>query len=313
MIYLIFLIVWTTLLLVVYIQSRANRGLASGEPSFGSPFCQEIYRMSYNIPFKWFVEDDKRLSPKGERVKELLELSGYDKNFTVRSFMAFKVFVFFVSILMAAITLLLLDNFPALFKAGMNEQSIVSQNIRGVSPDLTFMIIAFFMMFSLFPNIKVKNKAKKSIVARNRDLPMIYMFTILMLRSGKTVSEIVFALTKLNTHYKEVFERGFRMYLRNKHEGMVYLRSQFTNERFVEMFNLLEDIAEYAKDECVSIMESNMKSLVDETNMVKRRNDLSQLVYSQASMIVPFLAIILLGAVPVVIAFITIFASSMSM
>lgn len=297
MIYAIFFMVWTAVLLVVFAQARANRGLANGEPSFAHPFYQEIYRLSFSIPFKWFVEDDQNLTDKGKKLQEELIYAGYNKYFTVRSFMAFKVMIFFASLLVSAITLLIIDNLPILFKILLNVDSIAVQN-KGVTPDLILVTVAFYIALALFPGIIVKNKAKREVVNRNRDLPIIHMFTILMLRSNKTVSEILFALSKLNTHHKEVFERGYRMYLRNKHEGMAYLRSQFDNHRFVEMFNLLEDIAEYAREECISIMESNMKSLVEETNMVKRRNDLSRLVYSQASMIVPFLAIILLGAAP---------------
>ncbi|MFF2531483.1 hypothetical protein ACFVS2_21485 [Brevibacillus sp. NPDC058079] len=313
MIYLVFLIIWAVMAIVVYFQTKGDRETTSGEPTFGSPFHQEIYRLSFIAPFKWFVEDDRNLTPKGEKVKELLKLSGYDKNYTVRSFMAFKVLIFFASMVMVTLALFLMEKLPTLMNTAMNIQNVTAQDSKGVPLNVIFITIAFFMMFALFPSIKMKNIAKKSILARSRDLPMIYMFTILMLRSNKTVTEIIYALTKLNTHYKEVFERGYRMYLRNKHEGMAYLRSQFDNDRFAEMFNLLEDIAEYAKDECVSIMESNMKNLVDETNMVKRRNDLSQLVYSQASMVIPFMAIILLGAAPVVIMGITIFTTSMNM
>lgn len=310
MIYAIFFAVWAVVFLIVYSQTRASRAV-EGDEQFEHPFFKEVYRLSYKAPFKWFVEENEhRLSPKGEKLKEQLELSGYDRNFTVKSFMAFKVMIFMASMVLAGISILLMDNMGKIMDLFLDLPPTAAD--KGITLDMAIMTVMFYMMFALFPSISLKNKAKKAIVNQNKDLPMIHMFTILMLRSNKTVMEILFALTKLNTHHKEVFEQGYRMYLRNKSEGMSFYRSHFDNERFIEMFNLLEDIAEYAREETISIMESNMKSLVEDTNMIKRRNDLSQLVYSQASMVIPFLAVILLGAAPIIVMGIKIFTNSMT-
>lgn len=310
MIYAIFFVVWAVVSLIVYTQIRTSRAV-EGDEQFEHPFFKEVYRLSYQAPFKWFVEENEnRLTPKGEKLKEQLELSGYDRNYTVKSFMAFKVMIFMASMVLAGISILLMDNMGKIMDLFFNLPSTAVE--KGITPGMGIMTVMFYMMFALFPSISLKSKAKKTIVAQNKDLPMIHMFTILMLRSSKTVSEILFALTKLNTHHKEVFEQGYRMYLRNKSEGMNFYRSHFENERFIEMFNLLEGIAEYARNETISIMESNMKSLVEDTNMIKRRNDLSQLVYSQASMVIPFFAVILLGAAPIVVMAIKIFSKSMT-
>jgi hypothetical protein len=309
MIYAIFLIVWAAMFLYVLAQSRFDGDLADEEVSFASPFHQGIYRISFAIPFKWFVEDDRNLTVKGKKTKELLMQAGYNKKFTVRSFMAYKVVVMFSSLILIAFTLLMLDNLPWIMSTFLNVDPS-TMNDSGLTIDMILLTSCFYLSFALFPGIILKNKAKKELVNSNKDLPILHMFTILMLRSNKTVSEILFALSKLNTYHKDVFERGYRMYLRNKYEGMAYLRSHFDNARFVEMFNLLENIAEYARESCISIMDSNMKALVEETNTLKRRNDLSRLVYSQASMVVPFLAIILLGATPIVIAGLRIFSLS---
>ncbi len=42
-----------------------------------------------------------------------------------------------------------------------------------------------------------------------------------------------------------------------------------------------------------------MQEIIEYTNTLKRRKDLSNLVYSQASLFIPFLAVILLGLIPI--------------
>jgi hypothetical protein len=278
-------------------QYKADKLKELNNP-FESKFYRNLYTLSHIPPFTWFVEDDKDLTRKGLIMKDQLEKGGYANKLTVRSYMALKVILLLICLVAAGITLLVMYNTGAVTKVLLN---IASNNGSSLTTKKIILVVSFYLFLALIPNQVIKNRAKKAIALHNKDLPMIQMFTILMLRSNKTVAEILFALSKLNTTHKEVFERGYRVYLRNKIEGMNFLRSKFDNHRFIEMFNLLEDIAEFAKKECISIMEGNMKALVEETNTIRRRNDMSRLVFSQASMILPYLGVIMLGAVPVIL------------
>lgn len=286
--YILFFAVWSVAFLYFYSNLRKEKASLSRSP-IAHPFFREIYRLSFLPPLKWLVEDDDALSPKGMEIKEKLILTGYSRYFTVRSFTAFKWLVLTLCLALGILTVTTVD------------QLAVNAKV---------LVLSMFMVGALLPNMFLNTKYKKAIIDRNKDLPLIMMFTILLLRSNKTVSEILFALSKINTYYKEVFERGYRIFLRNQQEGISFLRSNFTNARIKEMFNLLEDIAEYARDECIQILEGNMKSLIEETNRIKRRNDMSRLVYSQATMMVPFIAILLLGAAPIVGLGIKIFSNS---
>ncbi|WCF11413.1 hypothetical protein NDS46_31135 (plasmid) [Paenibacillus thiaminolyticus] len=308
MIYVLFFIIWIGVLITVGIQIQAEKPIA-GEPEFPKPIYRYIYRLSFAFPFKWFVDDDNNLTKKGSKLQEQLKYSGYDSFFTVRSFMAFKAMILLGSLFIGSALIVFLNNMDGIISVVSNVESNVGMNLK---PKTIIMILCVCLLIGLMPNIRLKSKAKRALVEHSKDLPMIQMFTILMLRSNKTVSEILFALSKLNTKHREIFERGYRMYLRNKNEGLAYLRSSFDNERFIEMFNLLEDIAEYAREECIQIMESNMKSLINDINTIKRKNDLSKLVYSQASMIVPFSAILLLGAVPIIVMGLSILSGTMN-
>lgn len=184
---------------------------------------------------------------------------------------------------------------------------------EGMNISQATMTMMVFLLIAILPNTLLKQRSKKQIALFAKELPMLQMFVILMLRSNKTVGEILYALSKVHSNHKDVFMKGYRIYVRNPAEGMEYMRGCFAGSRFADMFDLLEDVSEYAREETVSIMESTLKALIDETNDIRRKNDLSQLVYSQASMIAPYAALVLLGIAPLVVMGINLFSSSMAM
>lgn len=307
----IFGAVWIVVFFVLMTQIQTEKLNFKDKPEFITPFYDNVYHLSFVLPFKWFVEDDNNLTKKGLLMQEQLRITGNDKMFSVRSFMAYKVVLLIASLALGGFIILLMHNMGFITGFLLDLDSAKEKSTGGLNPKTIILVLSACMIIPLMPGLKLKSQAKRALVTNTKDLPMIQMFTILMLRSNKTVSEILFALSKLNTSHRDVFERGYRIYLRNKQEGMAYLRSNFTHDRFIEMFNLLEDIAEYAREECIQIMESNRKSLVDDINSIKRKNDLSRLVYSQASMMVPFAAILLLGAAPVIIMGVSIMGGSL--
>lgn len=297
--------VWMLALLSIFNSKKQNIS-THDENKFKSKFHNELYQLSFSIPFVWFVEDDDNLTVKGKVVKEDLRNAGYTNKYTVRSFMTFKVLIFLICICLGGITVFIMQNASMLSQVLLN----IKTEQQAMSAKDIITVFSFWLTLSLLPNLLLRGKVKKNIVSRNKDIPVLQMFIILMLRANKPITDIIFALSKLNTAHKESFEQGYRIYLRNKREGIDYLKSQFVGSRFFETFNLLEDIGEYAREDCIRILESNMKNIVEETALIKRKNDMSSLVYTQSSMLFPFAVIILLGAVPFVMMGLSLFAKS---
>lgn len=304
--YILFFIFWIFVTITIYNSFVVGQNKSIDLYKFSNSKSNILYRLSYGIPFKWFVEDDDNLTLKGKTVLKDLQLTGYLKYFTVRSYMTLKVIIFMAALFCAIVNIFIANNADIFAKIFFG----IGTNENTASTDKSLLIVCIWLMASLIPNIIIKTKVKKQLLINNKDIPMLQMFIILMLRSNKTVQEIMFSLSKINTNNRAVFEQGYRIYLRDKQEGINYIKSKFTNERFVETFGLLDDIGEYAREDCVRILESNLKSIIDHTNLVRRKNDLSRLVYSQGSMIIPFLALILLGVVPVIVSSIGMFTNT---
>ncbi|MDF2880106.1 MAG: hypothetical protein K0R54_663 [Clostridiaceae bacterium] len=297
MIYGIVLTLWLIIMVLMYNTHLINKTQTIEFNKFESSWHNKFYQWSYVIPFKWFVEDDNNLTIKGDELKNKLKFANLLEKYTVSSFMTYKTLVFMICILLAGINLLIAKYSSQLSGILLG----IETEAKELEVGTMLLISMFWLAISLIPNIILKSKVKRYTVISNKDIPILQMFIILMLRSSKTITEILFALSKLNTHHRFTFEQGYRIYIRNKHEGMEYLKDNFQSKKFVETFALLEDIGEYAKDDCIMILESNFKTIVEETALIKRKNDLSQLIYTQASMVVPFVVIITLTVMPLVV------------
>lgn len=289
-----FFIVWLFVLYMVLTQRRLEK-LGVEQERFSHPFYNWIYRYSFVKPISWFVDDDNELSTKGEKIKEKLVVAGYyNKLFTVRSYMGFTVVFFAVGLLLGLIIAAASTQQHLIYKVLFNvDVEPVAFNLK-----IILIVIMISLLLGLIPNIILSSKAKKAIYNKNKDLPMLMMFVILMLRSSKSTDEIMLALTKIKSSQQDVFIKAYRIYTRSPLDATILIKNHFGDGLFADMFDLLVDIKEYAKEEVIVIMESNLKTFVNTTNEIKRRNDLTSQVYSETSMAIPFLAIMFLGVAP---------------
>ncbi|WP_172418926.1 hypothetical protein [Geobacillus subterraneus] len=157
-------------------------------------------------------------------------------------------------------------------------------------------MVCFLLVF--LPDAWLTQKARAARKQQRKDLPLLQMISILMLRANKTIGEVLFALSKLDTPHQEVFGKAFHIYLRNRQEGLLFLAQHFEGTKFAETFYLFQDMNDYSRQEIIRLLEDGLASMTEEMDQTHRRHDLSRLIYSQASMVVPFAAILLLGAVP---------------
>lgn len=293
--------------IVIYNSITIRNNPEINQEKFEKKFFNEMYLLSFGIPFKWFVDDDDRPTEKKTiQLQKTIALGGYDKLFTLRSYMTFKVVITMIMLLVGGFVIIVIDYWHIVSKllfaieSPPIEMTLTSKGI----------IVGILLGIGLIPNMVLKSKVKKKLKNDVKDIPVLQMFIILMLRSNKTIAEILYALSKIDTPHKETFEKSYRIYLRNKGEGMEFLKKHFQDTKFVDTFNLLEDIGEYARSECIRILENNLHTLVEETAMIKQRNDATRLVFSQASMFIPFVAVVTLGVLPYIVMGLNTFANS---
>lgn len=281
--------------IILYNNFTLRRYVDIQRVKFPHPFFDYMYQLSYSVPFRWFVDDDENPTKKRTiEVKKLLQKSGYDRYFTLRSYLAFKVYLLLILLFVGVVILTVIHYWEivgsVIFGVSVEKVAVSASNV--------FFIFAFLLLLALLPDQILKIKAKTKQKEETYDFTHIQMFIILMLQSKKTVGEILHGISKLNTPYKEDFEKSYRIYARNKNEGFQFLKERFSDYQFIDTLKLLEDLGEYARVECIRILEEDLDGMIEENSMKKRRKDLSTLILSETSMFVPFLAVLIFGALP---------------
>lgn len=284
---------------MVYSTSPTT-GKVEKEKPFENDFFNDIYNMSFSAPFKWFVNPDEK-DQKVKDIKVKIAEANLGNKINYRSFVTIQILIFMMSIVLFAISSILINNSQAVVSFLFNVK-LGNLGDTGTSPGKVKLIVFMILLvLAILPKYWLKFKADNNRYFYLKDMPIIQLFIILMLRSQRTLNEVLYVLSRTNTRYKKMFETGYRIYLRNKSEGFEYLKGCFTGTKFEETITILQDYNEYSHADSISILENNMEEMVLYTNNLKRKNDLSKLLYSQGSLFIPFLSVIVLGLVPLAV------------
>lgn len=301
-----------TVLILNYNESLIVNNLKINKNRFVTPKAKWIYLMSFKVPFAWFVEDDNNLTKRGVKTQQQLKKVGLDDFFTTRSWMALKVFAFVASLFAILIISTFMANLHIVFELMFGIQDVeplsvslsyaypVTSNITIYPIALDMKIAGVLLMLSMYPNFYLKGQLNKLKVAYNKDIPILQMFVILMLRSKKTIGEIIYGLSKIDTPHSNSFKTSHRIYIRSHNAGLEHLKEYFDGHRFGDTFALMEELDLYSREDTIDIMQSNLVHIIEDIKLDKQKNASSKIIYSQASMIIPFMAVILLGMVPII-------------
>lgn len=270
------------------------------ERPFQSNFFNDIYKMSFSAPFKWFINPDEK-DTKVKTIKTRIVEANMSDRMNYRSFVTIQILILIASVIVFGICSLLIDNSEAVISFLFNIQSGNLGDSGASSGKVKVILLMVLLILAILPKYWLKIKADSNRYFYLKDLPIVQLFIILMLRSKRPLGEVLYVLSRTNTRYKRIFETGYRIYLRSKSEGFDYLKSCFEGTKFEETLNILQSYNEYSHADSISILENNMEEMVQYTNILKRKKDLSKLLYSQGSLVLPFLAVMLLGLVPIAI------------
>lgn len=290
----ILLITATFMAFFAYNAERTRYDERVNTYDFTDKWAIRFYRWSFYVPFVWFLDDEEK-DNKAVQLRRQLQQANLQHYYSYRSFTTMRLAVLAASTLVAFLFFILMKNPIAL-------SLILSVPVENIAfeTDTLLLISGSFVLLTLVPNLYLKFRISQYRQIYLDDIPIIQMFIILMMKSNKPLRDILYALTKVDTKYKEVFKITYRKYIRNQEEGMDYLESMFKDTVFRESVLVLRDVSDYAVEDSVRLLENNMKQIVERSNAEKRKKDLTGLVFTQAMIVVPFLAVILLGIVPIV-------------
>lgn len=264
---------------------------------FLNELSNELYVLSYSIPFSWFInpnENDKRVKDLNKIIIDANE----NHRLNYRVYVTIQILIFLASIVLFFLFSLIANNSASIIKFLFNIQMDLT------SPDsilkMKIIIGMVLMSFILIPSMYLKRKAKNNKFFFLKDLPILQLFIILMLKAKRPLGEVIYVLSTTNTRYKYIFATAYRMYVSDKNSAMEYLYNAFEDTKFADTVLVLKEYGDYSKAESLTVLNNNLKDITEFTNTLKRRKDIGTNVFSQLSLAVPFLSVILLAFSPLV-------------
>lgn len=267
------------------------------EKVFENETANFLHGLSYLKPFIWFINPDED-DPKVRKSQVTLNKAGLQSKLNYRSFISLQLLMLMGMILVYAVLSLSLGAWiyltAFLFNLPIEQtpESLFKMRIA----------LAVALMFGMLaPNMVIRMRAKRNEFLFSQDLPLVQLSIILMLRARRPIADILFELSRTDNRYREIFETGYRMFVRDKKDAYAYLFRQFEGTGFEEAINVMEQMGEFSKEESIKVLENGLQQLIKSGQEKKRGKALAGNLASQFSMLLPFGGVILLGGVPIVV------------
>lgn len=267
------------------------------EKIFEDDTANFLHGLSYLKPFVWFVnpdEDDKKV--KTQQV--LINKAGLHTKLNYRSFTSLQILLLIAGLAIYGVLFVSLEAW--LFLIGFLFNMPIDTTPEGLRSTRLFLAMGLLLVMIL-PGVLLRMRAKRNEFLFSQDLPLVQLSIILMLRARRPISEILFELSRTDNRYREIFETGYRIFVRDKNEGYDYLRKQFEGTGFEDAIDVLKNMGEFSKSESIVVLENGLQQLIRSGQEKKRGKALLGNLFSQFSMMLPFGGVILLGAVPIIV------------
>lgn len=249
---------------------------------FENKYCNLLYIASYGFPLSIFLKESDELSDKEKKIEEKISKLNLNRFFNLRSFMALR-FIFFLSSIVLYLAVLFI------MKSLMGDAFAISE---------TFIWLAMLLSISFLPDLYLKKKEKEYEKFYYDEVIVLQLFLILLIKSNSTVENILFSFSKMKTFHKHTFEKAYRISIRNKKEALEYLEKTFEDMRLGNSFNILKSLSEFSREDSIRILKTNLKVMEEENMNSKRKEELTKFSYAQVSVVIPFMIVIFLGAIP---------------
>lgn len=267
------------------------------EKVFEDETANFLHGLSYLKPFIWFINPDE--TDKKVRAQQvLINKAGFHTKINYRSFTSLQIMLMIAGLFVYGLLFVSLEAWLSLISFLFNMPIDTTPEALGN----TKMILAMgLLVLMVSPSMFLRMRAKRNEFLFTQDLPLVQLSIILMLRARRPISEILFELSRTDNRYREIFETGYRIFVRDKKEGYAYLYAQFEGTGFEDAISVLENMGEFSKDESIQVLENGLQQLIRAGQEKKRGKALVGNLLSQFSMMLPFGGVILLGAVPIIV------------
>ena len=259
---------------------------------FDNPWSNWLYELSYSEFFSAFIPETEDLA-KSIEINAIIARAGLASKMNHRVYTTIQILIFLFAGFATMFLGFVVSNSTGVIKLLFN----VDVPAGSITP---YMVIGcFLMLFALLPRLVLQFIAGNQEEGFVKDLPVLQLFIILMIKSKRTVGEIIYTLSRTNTRYKGVFSIGYQLFIRDRKECFAYLADVFKSTGFKDTIIILETNEEYSREESINILQSKIDNLLDDVEAAKKHRGVLKGLLAEGSIALPFAAFALLSVVPV--------------
>lgn len=259
---------------------------------FDNALSNKLYQMSYSSFFGSFLPESADM-PKAQDQDKMFAEAGFATKINYRVFGTVQIILF----MLAFVITIILGTFVA-FNPGIIKFLFNIEMAKGTFEPFVWVGIAL-MLACLIPSFFFKSKANSRHAGFIKDLPILQLFIVLMLKSQRSTAEILYTLGKTNTRYREIFDIAYRISIRSQTEAFDYLRNAFAGTAFLDTITILATSEEYSKQDSIEVLEGRIDALIQDVENVKGEKGVIKGLLSEGSIALPFIALMVLTVVPI--------------
>lgn len=276
---------------------QVRRKIIIMDRPFENEFSNELYALSFGQPFNWFVIEDSNHQSVKSLTKTLAE-AGLAHIMNYRVFMTIQTALIIACLLLGLSFLIFFEQANWVLELLFNISFVVEGMDTQQAPIIVF---CFFMLIPFAPRVYIRQRAKSNNYNFKKDLPVLQLFILQMLRANNTTGEVIYLMSKIETRYQQIFSTGYRIYTRNPGEGFKYLRNSFSGTKFEETISILEDFHQFSREESFRVLLNVSKDIDDQLAGLKKNKATGAMLLAEGSIFLPLLAVLFLVFVPVIV------------
>ena len=263
---------------------------------FNNRYSNKLHEWSFKPPFSSFVPENTN-KKEAIQANQLIAKAGYSELMDYRVLATSQIVLLIlgalVTMIVAAIVSVGGEVFSVLFNLSGDQSSINQQ--------LTIATFVLMLLMGIVPKMVLSSKAKNNHFGFVKDLPMLQTLLVLMVKSNRSMSEIMYTLSTSEIRYKSIFATAYRIYLRDKSSSFDYLSGVFAGTGFSDSITYLATLEQYSRSTTAEALQSKIAGLLADSEVLKKDKSVVKGLFAEGAVAIPFIAIILLGVVPIII------------
>jgi len=291
----LFLAAYSCLLLAPRKKKEIKTQYDALNKPFTKTWANDLYYISFKSPFVSLMPEDD-MDEKAVRTNQMIAQAGFSELLDYRVLTTLQTLLLIVAAVLTALLGFILTNSLDLWCAMFN------LNPEDVAPMTVFAVVGCVLVFSaMLPKLYINSKAGNARTEFIKNLPILQIFLVSMIKSNRPMQDILYTLGNAETVYRTIFSNAYRIYVRDKEGAYDYLASAFAGTGWTNAVAVLRTSEKFSREEVCRTLNNQIHDLEEEVSLMKGgKRNLKSLI-SEGSIALPFLAVMLLGVVPLMV------------